>query len=585
MPGLRREEVASLAGVSADYYRRLERGQVSGVSELVLEALARALQLDDAERAHLFDLARAASPVAPKRSRPPKTRVRPVVQRLLDQIEAPAIVSSVHGDYLAANALGRALYAPVFESPEQPANSGRFTFLDPAAREFYPDWERLASELVAALRSQAGRNPYDRNLQDLIGELSTRSDEFRVRWAAHNVRFHRTGTKRLHHPIVGELELSYETLTLDADDGLRLALYTAEAGSASQQALDLLASWTATPSRPGAAPRRTRGPRTMTPATTPALTLNNGVTMPALGLGVFQSPPEETITAVETALRDGYRLIDTAAAYDNEREVGEGIRRSGVDRDEIFVTTKLWISDYGYDAAQVGFDASLRRLGVDHVDLYLLHQPVPTHFEDTIGAYKAAETFLADGRARAIGVSNFSAEHLRDLIDRTDVVPGGQPGRAAPVLHAARAARGPRRAGHRHPGLVAARRRPRLRARRRRVPRPADRSGHHRPGGQVRQDPGAGRPALAPRARLLRDPEVGQAAPHRRELRRLRLHADRRGGRGDRRAGQGRARRPGPRAAQPRDVPEGRRQLLGAPWTTARSDAPASRSRSSASAR
>ena len=160
VPGLRREEVASLAGVSADYYRRLERGQVSGVSELVLEALARALQLDDAERAHLFDLARAARPASsPKRSRPPKTRVRPVVQRLLDQIEAPAIVSTVYGDYLAANALGRALYAPVFDSPEQPANSGRFTFLDPAARDFYPDWERLASELVAALRSQAGRNP------------------------------------------------------------------------------------------------------------------------------------------------------------------------------------------------------------------------------------------------------------------------------------------------------------------------------------------------------------------------------------------------------------------------------------------
>jgi hypothetical protein len=169
------------------------------------------------------------------------------VQRLLDQIQAPALVSTVRCDYLAANALGRALYAPMFESPEQPANSARFTFLDPVARDFYPDWERLASDLVATLRSQAGSNPYDRNLQDLIGELSTRSDEFRVRWAAHNVRFHRTGTKRLHHPIVGELELSYETLTLDADDGLRMALYTAEAGSASQQALDLLASWTATP--------------------------------------------------------------------------------------------------------------------------------------------------------------------------------------------------------------------------------------------------------------------------------------------------------------------------------------------------
>ena len=147
-------------------------------------------------------------------------------------------------------------------------------------------------------------------------------------------------------------------------------------------------------------------------ATTPAVTLNNDVTIPALGLGVFQSPPEETVAAVETALRGGYRLIDTAAAYDNEREVGEGIRRSGVPRDEIFVTTKLWISDYGYEARPVGFDASLRRLGLDHVDLYLLHQPVPTDFEGTIGAYKAAEKVLADGRARAIGVSNFSPEHL-----------------------------------------------------------------------------------------------------------------------------------------------------------------------------
>jgi transcriptional regulator with XRE-family HTH domain len=250
VPGLRREEVASLAGVSADYYRRLERGQVSGVSELVLESLARALQLDEAEHAHLFDLARAAGRVgvaSPKRARPAKTRIRPVVQRLLHQIEAAAIVSNVRGDYLAANALGRALYAPVFESPEQPANSARFTFLDPAARDFYPEWERLATELVASLRSQAGRNPYDRDLQDLIGELSTRSDEFRVRWATHNVRFHRIGIKRLHHPVVGELELSYETLTLDADDGLRLALYAAEPGSASQQTLDLLASWTSTP--------------------------------------------------------------------------------------------------------------------------------------------------------------------------------------------------------------------------------------------------------------------------------------------------------------------------------------------------
>ena len=244
--GLRREEVAALAGVSADYYRRLERGQVTGVSEQVLEALARALKLDDAERTHLFDLIRATSPVARRRARPAGRRIRPIVQRLLDQIEAPALVASTHGDLLAANTLGRALYAPVFDSREQPASFARFTFLDPAAADFYPDWPQLASELVAALRSQAGRTPYDRALHDLIGELSTRSHEFRTRWAAHDVRFHRTGRKRLHHPVVGDLDLSYETLSLDADDGLSMSLYTAEAGSPSQQALDMLASWTAT---------------------------------------------------------------------------------------------------------------------------------------------------------------------------------------------------------------------------------------------------------------------------------------------------------------------------------------------------
>jgi diketogulonate reductase-like aldo/keto reductase len=161
----------------------------------------------------------------------------------------------------------------------------------------------------------------------------------------------------------------------------------------------------------------------MTITTIPTLQLNNGVQVPALGLGVFQSPPEETVTAVEAALAEGYRLIDTAAAYGNEREVGEGIRRSGVARGEVFITTKLWISDYGYDAALRGFDASLRRLGVDYVDLYLLHQPVPTDFESTVGAYKAAETALSEGRARAIGVSNHSQQHLRNLIERTDVVP------------------------------------------------------------------------------------------------------------------------------------------------------------------
>jgi transcriptional regulator with XRE-family HTH domain len=247
VPGLRREEVASLAGMSVEYYKRLERGNASGVSELVLEGLAHALQLDEAERAHLFDLVRASSPVAPKRARPARTRIRPVVQQILDRIDAPATVRNGRLDYVGANALGRALYAPVWESREQPVNSARFTFLDPAAADFYPEWDRVASELVAHLRSEAGRNPYDRQLSDLIGELSTRSDEFRVRWAAHNVRFHRTGDKRIHHPVVGELDLRYESMELSADDGLSIAIFTAEPGSASQQALNLLASWTATP--------------------------------------------------------------------------------------------------------------------------------------------------------------------------------------------------------------------------------------------------------------------------------------------------------------------------------------------------
>jgi transcriptional regulator with XRE-family HTH domain len=247
VPGLRREEVASLAGVSIDYYRRLERGNVSGVSDSVLEALARALQLDDAERAHLYDLARAANPVAPKRRRPLQQRVRPVVQRVLDSVGAPALVRNARVDYLAANRIGRALYAPLFESREQPPNSARFTFLDPAAGEFYPDWERVAGDLVAHLRSEAGRNPHDRGLSDLVGELSTRSAEFRTRWAAHNVRFHRAGAKRIHHPLVGDLDLSYETMELSADSGLTMTIYTADADSACQQALDLLASWAATP--------------------------------------------------------------------------------------------------------------------------------------------------------------------------------------------------------------------------------------------------------------------------------------------------------------------------------------------------
>ena len=248
VPGLRREEVASLAGVSVDYYKRLERGNATGASDAVLEALADAMQLDDAERAHLLDLARAASPGPTRRAhRPAQQRVRPVVQQILDSINAPATVSNMRCDYLAANQLGRALYAPLFESREQPPNSARFTFLDPAAQDFFIDWEKAAKDLVATLRSMAGRNPYDRALTDLVGELSTRSEAFRTWWAAHNVRHHQTGTKRLHHPVVGDLTLSYEVMEVAADTELRLAIFTAEPGSPSEAAVNLLGSWTATP--------------------------------------------------------------------------------------------------------------------------------------------------------------------------------------------------------------------------------------------------------------------------------------------------------------------------------------------------
>ena len=247
VPGLRREEVAVLAGVSVPYYTRLERGNLSGVSESVLEALTRALQLDDAERAHLFDLARAAQPVAPARRRPRTERIRPSVQRMLDAITgAPAAVLNRRLDMLATNTLARGLYSEMYIDSLRPVNHARFVFLSPRAPDFYVDWERAATDTVAILRTAAGRDPYDRDLSDLVGELSTRSEEFRKRWAAHNVRIHRTGTKSFHHPVVGELTLTYEMLELSADSGLAIMAYTAEPGSNSAEALDLLGSWTAT---------------------------------------------------------------------------------------------------------------------------------------------------------------------------------------------------------------------------------------------------------------------------------------------------------------------------------------------------
>ncbi|CAL9367129.1 hypothetical protein SUDANB121_00793 [Nocardiopsis dassonvillei] len=246
--GLRRSEVATLAGVSVEYYTRLERGSISGASPEVLDSLARALRLDDAERAHLFDLAHAAGPVArPRRRRNPRSwSPHPSLQWVLDAVTAgPAFVRNGRMDILAANALARAFYQDVFAMPGTPPNIARFTFLDGRARDFYPDWEMFAEVTVAILRTEAGRDPHNKELHDLVGELSTRSEEFRRRWGAHNVRSHGTGFKTFHHPVVGEMSLAYEGLEMEAEPGLSLTVYAAEPGSPSAERMRLLASWAA----------------------------------------------------------------------------------------------------------------------------------------------------------------------------------------------------------------------------------------------------------------------------------------------------------------------------------------------------
>jgi transcriptional regulator with XRE-family HTH domain len=246
VPGLRRSEVAELAGVSVEYYSQLERGNLAGASDSVLEALCQALQLDDAERGHLLDLARAAGP-APRRRRSVAEEVRPSLIRLLQLMTAvPAFVENARLDVLAANPLGTALYAPVFEGAARPANLARFTFLDPRARTFWGDWNRAAADTVAMFRLAAGRDPYDRALSDLIGELSTRSDEFRTRWGAHDVKLHLTGTKHIRHPVVGDLHLSYDVMDLSADSGQTLVVFTAPTDTPSDEALRVLGSWNAT---------------------------------------------------------------------------------------------------------------------------------------------------------------------------------------------------------------------------------------------------------------------------------------------------------------------------------------------------
>ena len=247
VPGLRREEVATLAGVSVDYYNRMERGNLAGASESVLDALASALRLDEAERAHLYDLARADQPSARPRRRSAKQNVRPSVQWMLDSMTgSAAIAENGRLDALATNRLGRAFHSHLFDRSGRPVNFARFVFLDPRAKEFFADWERAAKDCAALLRLEAGRTPYDRDLSDLVGELSTQSEEFRGHWAAHNVRLHHQGTKHFNHPVVGDLELSYNRIEVPADSGLAIIAYTPEPGSKSADVFGLLASWAAT---------------------------------------------------------------------------------------------------------------------------------------------------------------------------------------------------------------------------------------------------------------------------------------------------------------------------------------------------
>ena len=247
--GLRREEVAALTGISVEYYTRLERGNVGGVSEDVLEAIARALQLDEAERNHLFDLVRATSPTQRPKRRPSQERVRPTVQRMLDarstcrRTSGTGALTFVRRTASATPCTHRSKAMMVVR------NVARFVFLNPNATEFFSDWEGIADDAVAILRLEAGRDPNDRRLTDLIGELSTRSDAFRVRWAAHNVKLHRTGVKRMYHPVVGELTLDYEAMhlandTRPTDPRLRRGTRSPDPRKPSS----LLASWTTSPS-------------------------------------------------------------------------------------------------------------------------------------------------------------------------------------------------------------------------------------------------------------------------------------------------------------------------------------------------
>ncbi len=246
VPGLRREELAVLAGVSVSWYTRLERGDAVGASDEVLNAIADTLQLDDLERRHLFHLARGTrtNPTRTRARRPSAPAVRSTLQLILDQMtDLPAIVQNDRADVVATNALARALYSGLLSSPVSAGNHARYIHLDPGARSFYRDWDQVASDSAAMLHMAAAKNPLDSDLSNLIGELATRSEDFRVRWAARNVHEHRAGTKRVHHEIVGDLDLAYETVALAGAPGLTMYVNAAEPGSPSADGLRLLAAW------------------------------------------------------------------------------------------------------------------------------------------------------------------------------------------------------------------------------------------------------------------------------------------------------------------------------------------------------
>jgi transcriptional regulator with XRE-family HTH domain len=245
--GLRREEAAMLAGVSVDYYVRMERGNLAGASESVLDALANALRLDDAERDHLFALARETSTSPARRKRTPAPVVRPAIQQTLNAItDAPAWIRNGRHDIVAINSLGRALYAPILADARRPANTTRFVYLKPEeAREFFVDYDKIASDAAAMLRLEAGRNPHDKALIELVGELSTQSELFRQRWASQDVQYHRSGRKRLRHPVVGQHDLDFLAFGLPSEPGLQLNIYSAAENSPTADALKMLASWAA----------------------------------------------------------------------------------------------------------------------------------------------------------------------------------------------------------------------------------------------------------------------------------------------------------------------------------------------------